>query len=98
MILSRRKHVATPRPLLLNGQTVDFVDSITYLGLTISADLSWCKHIKNITSKARQLVGLLFRQFYQHASTDTIQNTIVRPHLEYILVKFGTPTWLKIVR
>ena len=86
MILSRRKHVATPSPLLLNGQPVDFVDSIRYLGLTISADLSWSKHIKNITSKARQLVGLLFRQFYKYASTDTIRKlylTIVRPHLEY---------------
>jgi len=32
MILSRRKRVATPCPLLLNGQPVDFVDSIRYLG------------------------------------------------------------------
>ena len=59
MILSRRKHVATPSPLLLNGQPVYFVDSIRYLGLTISTDLSWSKHIKNITSKARQLVVIM---------------------------------------
>ena len=76
MILSRRKHVATPSPLLLNGQPVYFVDSIRYLGLTISADLSRSKHIKNITFKARQLVGLLFRQFYKHASTDTIHKLL----------------------
>ena len=48
MILSRRKHGAPPSPFLLNGQPVDFVDSIRYLGLTISTDLSWSKHIKNI--------------------------------------------------
>jgi len=42
---------ATPSRLLLNAQPVDFMDSIGYLGLTISADLSWSKHIKNITSK-----------------------------------------------
>ena len=73
-------------PLLLNGQPVDFVDSIRYLRLTTSPDLSWSKRIRNITSKARQLVGLLFRQFYKHGSTDTIRKlylTIVRPHLEY---------------
>ena len=73
MILSRTKHVATPSPLLLNGPPVDFLDSIRYLGLTISADLSWSKHIENITSKAIQLVGLLFRQFYKRASTDAIR-------------------------
>jgi len=32
MILLRRKHVANPSPLLLNGQPVDFVDSIRYWG------------------------------------------------------------------
>ena len=76
MILSRKKRVAIRSPLLLNGQPVDFVDSIRYryLGLTIPADLSLSKHIKDITSESK------------HASTDTICNlylTIVRPHLEY---------------
>jgi len=40
----------------MNGQPVHFADSIRYMGLP---DLSWSK---NITSKARQLVGLLFWQ------------------------------------
>ena len=31
----------------------------------------WSKHIKSITSKARQLVDLLFRQFYKHARLST---------------------------
>ena len=35
VILSKRKHVATSSPLLLNGKPVDFVGSIRYLGLTI---------------------------------------------------------------
>ena len=61
MILSKRKHVATP--LLLNRKPVDFVDSIRYLGLTISVDLSWSKNTKNVTSKTRQLVGLLSCSF-----------------------------------
>ena len=98
MILLRRKPVATSSPLLLNGQPVDFVDSIRYLGLP--AYLSWSKHIKNITSKARQLVGLLFQQFYKHASTDTIHKlhlTIVQPHLEYAC-DIWDPTWLRWLR
>jgi len=87
---------------LLHGQPVDFVDSIRYLGLTISTDLSGSnyKHIKNITSKARQVVGLLFQQFYKHASTNIIRKlylTIVRPHLEYAC-EFGSPNLPKIVR
>ena len=61
MILSRRRCVVGPGPLLLNGEPVEFVDSIKYLGVTITSDLSWTDHIRYITSKARRLVGLLFR-------------------------------------
>ena len=58
------------------------MNSIRYLGLTISADLFWSKH--HFQSKATS--RLTFRQFYKHASTDTIRKlylTIVQPHLEY---------------
>ena len=70
---------ATASPLLLNAQPVDFVDSIRYLGLTISTDLSWSKH--HLQSKATS--WLTFRQFYKPASTNTIRKlylTVVQPH------------------
>ena len=57
MISSRRTCVVAPGPLLLNGEWVEFVDSIKYLGVTIISDLSWTDHIRNITSKARRLHG-----------------------------------------
>ena len=83
---SRRQPVPAPAHLSLNGSLLEIVDSVKYLGLSISSDLSWTNHINVITSKARKLVGLLFRQFYRCADTDIIRKlyiTIVRPHLEY---------------
>jgi len=83
----KEKACCNSMSLASEWSTCWFVDSISYLGLTISADLSWSKHIQTITSKARQLVGLLFQQFYKHASTNTIRKlylTIARPHLEYV--------------
>ena len=80
---SRRQPVPAPAYLSLNGSLLEIVDSVKYLGLSISSDLSWTNVI---TSKARKLVGLLFRQFYRCADTDIIRKlyiTIVRPHLEY---------------
>ena len=65
MVFSRKRPATAPiRPLMLNGQTLDIVDTVKYLGLTICSDLSWSRHINIITSRARRLVGLLFRQFY----------------------------------
>ena len=48
-------------------------------------------HIDRISSKARRLVGLLYRKFYKWASPDALLNLyfgIVRPHLEY-----AVPVW-----
>ena len=87
MVFSRkRRPVPVPSYFKLNGSKLEIVDSVRYLGITISSDLTWSKHINIIGSKARKLVGLLFRQFYRCADTDTIRKlyiAIIRPHLEY---------------
>jgi len=87
MVFSRKRSTTAPcDPLTLNGQALDLVDTVKYLGLTICSDLSWSEHINTITSKARRLVGLLFRQFYSCTDSHTLRKlylTIVRPHLEY---------------
>ena len=50
MVFSRKRHpVQAPSYLSLNGSTLEIVDSVRYLGITISSDLSWTKHI-NITA------------------------------------------------
>ena len=72
--------------MLLLGSLLERVDSFKYLGLKIKCDLTWTDHIKGICSKARRLVGLLFRQFYHYAEPSTIKTlylTRIRPNLEY---------------
>ena len=36
----------------------------TYLGVTISNDLSWANHISNITAKANRTIGFLRRNIH----------------------------------
>ena len=86
MVVSRKRLKAQPPALVLLSSPIDRVDSIDYLGLRIQCDLSWTDHIRNICSKARRLVGMLFRQFYHCAESSTIRTlylTLIRPHLEY---------------
>ena len=86
MVFSRKRHpVQAPSYFSLNGSTLEIVDSVKYLGITISFDLSWTKHINIISSEAQKLVGLLFWQFYRCADADINRKlyiAIVRPYLE----------------
>ena len=99
MTLSRKKLKTQPSPIILLGSQLDQVDSIKYLGLAIQCDLTWSKHIENICSKARRLVGLLFLQFYHYTEPSTIKTlylTLIRPNLEYASVVWD-PTSSRIV-
>ena len=61
-----------PSGLLLGGVTLDQVESYRYLGVLVSSRLTWSDHIEHICAKARKLVGMLYRQFYSWADSNTL--------------------------
>ena len=70
----------------LYGLPLETTTTFKYLGVLLTSDLSWSGHVKNVCSKARQLVGLISRRFYRHSSEQTLRQlylSLVRPHLEY---------------
>ena len=74
-----------PPHYTLHNQTLTVTDSTKYLGLTLTSDLKWNKHISLITSKANSILGLLRRNL-RIASTPVktqAYQALVRPHLEY---------------
>ena len=86
MLISRKKyHTACPSPLLLNSHSLERVASFKYLGVLLSFDLSWSQHIETICCKARKLLGLIYRRYFNHADTPTLLRlyiSLVRPYLE----------------
>ena len=72
---------------MLNGLHLNKVD----LGVLLSSDLSWTPHITSVCSKAKQILGLLYRRFYNHTEGATLKQlylSLIRPHLEY-----ACPVW-----
>uniref|UniRef100_A0A8C6P5X3 Reverse transcriptase domain-containing protein n=1 Tax=Nothobranchius furzeri TaxID=105023 RepID=A0A8C6P5X3_NOTFU len=59
LILDFRRHSHTYAPLLINGEHVDCVPSIRFLGTIISADLSWSANTRALVKKAQQRLQLL---------------------------------------
>ena len=71
---------------MLHNQLMERVSSYKYLGVIICDDLSWSPHIDRITSKTRQLIGMLYRRFYKWSSSRALLQlylSFIRPHLEY---------------
>ena len=92
MTISRKRNRHTPAPpLSLNGSTLEDVPMFKYLGILITSDLSWSQHIQDMCSKARKLIGLIYRRYYQYADSNTLlrlYTSLVRPHVEY-----AAPVW-----
>jgi len=62
-----------------------YCDKFTYLGVTITSDLSWSEHITNISRKATNVLNFIKRNLY-FASTECkskAYTSLVRPHVEY---------------
>ena len=74
----------------IEGTVLENVESIKYLGVTITNDLKWMTHIINICTKANRNLGFLSRNLYScHQDVkETAYKTIVRPILEY-----GSSVW-----
>ena len=69
----------------LHNEALEKVKSAKYLGITITSDLSWNKHIATVTSKANKALGFVKRNI--HSSSELVKTrayqAIVRPSLEY---------------
>ena len=87
MIVSRKSNPPLPdTPLQLFGSSLDRVDSYKYLGVLVTDNLSWSPQVEAVCSKARRILGLLYRRFYGQASQESLKQlylSLVQPHLEY---------------
>ena len=69
----------------LEGTLLENVESINYLGVTITNDLKWNTHISNVCTKANRTLGFLRRDLYSCPPDvkEASYKGLVRPVLEY---------------
>ena len=86
----KNKTVDIP-PVVINSTPVERVNNTKLLGLWLSSDLTWTKHVKEITKRASSRLYLLSQA--KHASISPndrvgLYKALVRPIIEY-----ACPVW-----
>ena len=78
----------------LEGTALENVESIKYLGVTITNDLKWNTHISNVCTKANRTLGFLKRNLYSCPPDvkEAAYKGLVRPVLEYAVI-YNTSDW-----
>ena len=78
----------------LHDQVLEKVESGKYLGVNISEDLLWDKHIHGVAAKGNRILGFLRRNLKDCTKTVKITSytTILRPSLEYASVLWDPST------
>ena len=90
MMQLTNKHNKIQASYTLEGTVLENVDSIKYLGVTITSDLKWNSHIRNVCSKANRTLGFLRRNLFSCPQDvkEAAYKSMVRPILEY-----GSTVW-----
>ena len=76
--------------IALEGTDLENVESIKYLGVTITSDLRWNTHVSNVCTKANRTLGFLRRNLYScpQEVKEAAYKGLVHPVLDY-----GSSVW-----
>ena len=64
MMQLTNKHNKIQASYTLEGTVFENVDSIKYIGVTITSDLKWNSHIRKLRSKVNRTLGFLRRNSF----------------------------------
>ena len=98
MTISRKLNKPNQPNLIMNNTIISTVTEHKHLGLQLSDDGNWNKHIDMITKKAFSRVNILrkFKFILDRKTLETIYITFIRPLLEYADVVWDTKTQILI--
>ena len=90
MQLTRKRIKKIHASYTLQRTDLENVESIRYLGVTITSDLRWDTHVSNVCTKANRTIGFLRKHLYScprppppQEVKETAYKGLVRPVLDY---------------
>lgn len=85
MVLSRKSNKPVHPPICMLNQDIPNVEFHKHLGVYLTNDLSWRKHIEYVTAKAWKRINIMKKLKFtlDRASLETVYFSFIRPILEY---------------
>jgi len=76
----------------INNIIIDRVTQFNFLGVILSSDLRWNKHIDYISLKISKVIGILYRlkHIYPFTVLLMIYNSLIVPHFNYCILTWGS--------
>ncbi len=90
MFISNNESDKCDTPIIMNQTELEVVKSHKHLGVILSNDLKWTKHIDHIHAKSNKTLGIIKAASHNMPCKclDKAYSTVVRPTLEY-----ASPLW-----
>ena len=91
MLFHTTKRKVPKLKIEIDSNLVDKLDHFNFLGLEIDTHLNWNTHIKKISGKLMNLIGIIskFKYILPLHTLQTIYTTLIVPHFNYCLLIWG---------
>ena len=91
-VLHTAQRIVAYPELKINNFIIDRVTEFNFLGLIISSNMKWKKHIDHIALKVSKIIGIMYRlKFILPADVLlTIYNSLILPHFNYCHLAWGS--------
>jgi len=89
---SKRRHPNHHSNIIINGEDIEKVSAIKFLGVTLNCNLSWLNHIQKTKVKVAKNIGVICkaRRVLQQSTLALLYNTFIQPYLIYCIEVWGS--------
>jgi hypothetical protein len=100
LFTTNRNVLSTKLNLTVDGNPIEQVTSLKYLGLHPDSSFTWTEHISQLCNKISPKIGLLrkLKHLLPVQCVDNVYRTTVQPHIDYCLPVWGFTSGINLQR